>query len=257
MRRLAPPGFNAAPKNGHAKPARPNGSNGANGNGHGANGGNGNGSKPKPRNGKAPTAKEPATRVKATLRTALLLSPQPANRGGRPPKYRPQMALDAAKMVLERKTDAEICAVLGITVVTMWRWTHKHRDFSEALARSKEQVCELVEASCATRAIGYNVTATKVFMPAGFDQPVYAQYEEHIPGDPSAMRLYLYNNNPQKYHDRLELAGQLDVIESAEQKRNREIAVRLLLAEVERRAKAGEPALFSEQQAALPAPEKA
>lgn len=195
-------------------------------------------------------AAEPAIRVKATLRTAPLRSPLPANRGGRPTKYKPDMARQAALMVENGMTDAQICKVLGISVVTMWKWTHKHAEFVKALARSKEQMMALAEHSLFVGAVGYNVPATKVFMPAGFDQPVYAHYEEHIPGDAAKMRLYLYNNNPEKYRERLQIE---DVtVETEAQKRYRQIAVKALLELVEDRKRRGLPPIFATEIKRLP-----
>jgi hypothetical protein len=62
-----------------------------------------------------------------------------------------------------------------------------------------------VERSLYTRAVGYNYEAVKIFMPAGRDKPVYAEYVEHVPPDVTAQIYWLKNRDPQHWRDSQQL----------------------------------------------------
>ena len=55
------------------------------------------------------------------------------------------------------------------------------------------------------RAVGYNFEATKIFMPANREKPVYAKYIEHIPPDVTACIFWLKNRDPQRWRDSQQL----------------------------------------------------
>ena len=48
-------------------------------------------------------------------------------------------------------------------------------------------------------------------MPAGADEPVYAEYIEHYPPDTQAASLWLRNRHPDKWKDRTEQAVYADL----------------------------------------------
>jgi hypothetical protein len=58
-----------------------------------------------------------------------------------------------------------------------------------------------VERSLYERAVGYNYEATKIFMPAGREKPVYAPYIEHVPPDVTACIFWLKNRDPENWRD--------------------------------------------------------
>jgi hypothetical protein len=60
-------------------------------------------------------------------------------------------------------------------------------------------------ASLYHRANGYNYEATKIFMPANREKPVYAKYIEHIPPDVTAGIFWLKNRDPQHSRDSQQL----------------------------------------------------
>jgi hypothetical protein len=62
-----------------------------------------------------------------------------------------------------------------------------------------------VERSLYERAVGYNYEATKIFMPAGREKPVYAPYVEHVPPDVTAGIFFLKNRDPQHWRDAQQL----------------------------------------------------
>ena len=55
------------------------------------------------------------------------------------------------------------------------------------------------ERSLYQRANGYNYEATKIFMPAGRQKPVYAPYIEHVPPDVTARIFWLKNRDPEHW----------------------------------------------------------
>jgi hypothetical protein len=61
-----------------------------------------------------------------------------------------------------------------------------------------------VSSACA-RALGYRHEATKIFMPAGAKEPVYATYTQHHPPDTTAAFRWLQNRQPDKWRDRPEI----------------------------------------------------
>jgi hypothetical protein len=62
-----------------------------------------------------------------------------------------------------------------------------------------------VTRSLYARAVGYNYEATKIFMPAGREKPVYAPYIEHVPPDTTAGIFWLKNRDPQHWRDTQQL----------------------------------------------------
>ena len=55
------------------------------------------------------------------------------------------------------------------------------------------------------RAVGYNYEATKIFMPANREKPVYAPYIEHVPPDVTAGIFWLKNRDQQHWRDSQQL----------------------------------------------------
>jgi hypothetical protein len=60
---------------------------------------------------------------------------------------------------------------------------------------------ERVERSLYQRGLGYNYEATKIFMPAGSEQPVVVHYQEHVPADVGAAFIWLKNRDPEHWRD--------------------------------------------------------
>lgn len=50
--------------------------------------------------------------------------------------------------------------------------------------------------------MGYSHKSVKIFMPAGKDAPVYADFIEHFPPDTTAMIFWLKNRQPDKWRDK-------------------------------------------------------
>lgn len=75
---------------------------------------------------------------------------------------------------------------------------------------------ERVERSLYQRAIGYEQSAVKIFMPANAAAPVYAKYREIISPDTTAAIFWLKNRRPDLWRDKQELEhrGSLTVVQA-------------------------------------------
>src|SRR5712692_2742359 len=110
-----------------------------------------------------------------------------AIRTGRPTIYRPELATLARKLALLGATDQEMADALGIDQVTLDRWKTRHKEFRSAIEHGKTQADAESAESLFNRARGYRHEATKIFMPAGSEAPVYAPYVKHYPPDANVL----------------------------------------------------------------------
>lgn len=121
---------------------------------------------------------------------------------GRPTDYRPEFAEQAAKLCALGATDQEIADFFEVARSTFYLWKATHKEFSDAIKTAKEVADDRVERSLYQRASGYEQDAVKIFMPAGATAPVYADYRERIPPDPTSMIFWLKNRRPDVWRDR-------------------------------------------------------
>src|SRR6266851_4820019 len=128
-----------------------------------------------------------------------------AVRTGRPTIYRPELATLARKLALLGATEAEMADALNINVSTLSNWMDKHSEFSRAIESGKVQADAEVAERLYSRATGHSHAAVKIFMPAGADAPVYAPYVEHHPPNVGAAKVWLYNRQPDRWHDKREV----------------------------------------------------
>lgn len=126
---------------------------------------------------------------------------------GRPTAYRQEFDERAERYALLGLTDVEIAECLGVAESTLHLWKKKHPSFSESITRGKVEADAKVAQSLYHRALGYSHDSVKIFMPAGRDEPVYAEYTEHYPPDTNAARLWLLNRQRGRWVDRHELTG--------------------------------------------------
>lgn len=121
---------------------------------------------------------------------------------GRPSLYSEELAVQAKKLASLGATDAEVADFFGVDVRTIYRWKHEHDDFCQALKIGKEDADARVERSLYQKAIGYEQEAVKIFMPAGADKPVYADYIEKVAPDTTAAIFWLKNRKPAEWRDK-------------------------------------------------------
>jgi hypothetical protein len=142
--------------------------------------------------------------------------------GGRPTKYRPEFVEQAAKLCKLGATDAELADFFSVSIQTLYSWRNVHPEFLDAIKTAKEAADERVQRSLFQRAIGYQVDAVKIFMPAGAVEPVYAPYRENVPADVASAIFWLKNRRPKDWKDRNHLT--VDDKRSAEQFTDDELA---------------------------------
>src|SRR6266851_3127986 len=95
--------------------------------------------------------------------------------------------------------------LVGCVLATMAIWKSEHREFYEALVRGGSQADANIAESLYRRGMGYEHLATKIFMPAGAEEPVYAPYVEHYPPDTNAALGWLSRRQPTLWKERQEV----------------------------------------------------
>jgi hypothetical protein len=121
---------------------------------------------------------------------------------GRPTVFQPEFVQQAEKLCKLGATDADLADFFDVDVRTIYRWKHDHEDFCQALKNGKELADDRVERSLYHRAVGYKQPAVKIFMPAGAEKPVYADYEEQVVPDTTAAIFWLKNRRPDQWRDK-------------------------------------------------------
>jgi len=120
---------------------------------------------------------------------------------GRPSKYQDIYAEQAMKLAKLGATDIEVADFFDIDVRTVYRWSHDHPAFCQALKAGKAPADERVERSLYQKAIGYEQDEVKIFMPAGATAPVYAPYRAKIAPDTTAAIFWLKNRKAADWRD--------------------------------------------------------
>ena len=101
-------------------------------------------------------------------------------------------------------TDIELADEFDVSVQTLYNWRAKFPEFLEATRVGKDIADERVVRSLFNRAVGYEHQAVKIFMPAGADKPVFADYREVIPPDTAAAKFWLTNRKRADWQERVQ-----------------------------------------------------
>jgi len=126
---------------------------------------------------------------------------------GRPSGYKPEYAKQAEKLCLLGATDQEIADFFEVNVRTVYRWKGQYLAFCQALKAGKDQADERVERSLYQQAIGYEQDEVKIFMPAGAESPVYAEYRAKVAPNVTAAIFWLKNRRRDEWRDRIDHAS--------------------------------------------------
>ncbi|MDH1192513.1 terminase [Stenotrophomonas sp. GD03958] len=126
---------------------------------------------------------------------------------GRPSAYKAEYAKQAEKLCLLGATDQEIADFFEVNVRTVYRWKGQYPDFCQALKAGKDQADERVERSLYQQAIGYEQDEVKIFMPAGAESPVYAEYRAKVAPNVTAAIFWLKNRRRNDWRDRIDHAN--------------------------------------------------
>lgn len=133
-----------------------------------------------------------------------------ASKGGRPSKYQPEFAAQAAKLCTLGATDAELADFFAVSVRTLYRWKLESDEFCQALNVGKEHADARVKRSLYMRATGYDYTEQQAFkIKAGpnVDKVEVVDVDRHAMPDTTAAIFWLKNRDPKNWRDRMEHTG--------------------------------------------------
>lgn len=117
---------------------------------------------------------------------------------GRPTKYKPEFATQAAKLCALGATDAQLADFFDVDETTINEWKKVHPKFSQSVKEAKAESDQLVEQALFKRATGY----TRIVERLGKNGAEACT--EEIPPDPTSMIFWLKNRQPKKWRDKQE-----------------------------------------------------
>jgi hypothetical protein len=126
---------------------------------------------------------------------------------GRPSKYKPEYAQQAAKLCALGATDAQLADFFGVAISTVSLWKVQHAEFSEALKLVKDEVDQKVEQSLFRRAMGYEHDEVDIRVVNG--EVVQTPIRKFYPPDTTACIFWLKNRKPAEWRETkaVELTG--------------------------------------------------
>lgn len=126
---------------------------------------------------------------------------------GRPTKYKPEYAQQAAKLCALGATDAQLADFFEVAISTISLWKVEHKEFSESINVPKSEANTRVEQSLYRRAMGYEHDEVDIRVIEG--QLVKTPIRKYYPPDTAAMIFWLKNRNKDEWRDKIdhELAG--------------------------------------------------
>lgn len=125
---------------------------------------------------------------------------KPKAKRGRPTKYRPEYASEAAKACAAGATTAQLADFFGVSVRTVDLWRIVHPEFSQALKDWKSFADAQVERTLFERACGYECDEVDIRVVSGtiVKTPIRRVY----PPDPTSMIFWLKNRQPDKWRNK-------------------------------------------------------
>lgn len=126
---------------------------------------------------------------------------------GRPSKYKPEFAEQAAKLCLLGATDAQLADFFEVSVSTINLWKVQHSEFSESIRVPKDLADERVEQSLFRRAMGYE--HDEVDIKVVDKEIIQTPIRKYYPPDTTAMIFWLKNRQPEQWRETkaVELTG--------------------------------------------------
>jgi hypothetical protein len=123
--------------------------------------------------------------------------------GGRPTKYKPEMAEQARLATGRGFTDKDLARLFGVDERTINRWKDDYPEFCQSLQAGKVICDEAVEKSLFQRAMGYTVPDTHISNYQG--DVTVTPIVKHYPPDPASMIFWLKNRRPDRWRDKQEV----------------------------------------------------
>lgn len=121
---------------------------------------------------------------------------------GRPSKYKPEFAKEAAKLCKLGATDAQLADFFEVSISTITLWKVKHAEFSASVKVPKAAADERVEQSLYRRAMGYEHDETDIRVIDG--QVVMTPIRKYYPPDSTAMIFWLKNRRPDDWREKVD-----------------------------------------------------
>lgn len=122
---------------------------------------------------------------------------------GRPSKYKPEHAKQAAKLCALGATDAQLADFFEVSVSTINLWKVQHVEFSESIKVPKAEADERVEQSLYRRALGYEHDEVDIRVIDGV--VVQTPIRKFYPPDSTAMIFWLKNRKPSEWREKQEI----------------------------------------------------
>lgn len=79
----------------------------------------------------------------------------------RPTKFQKQYIDQAEKLTAKGASPLEVAEFFNVSLSTYYDWKNTHKEFSEAIERGRQAVCDLVEGAMLQRALGYTMEVEK------------------------------------------------------------------------------------------------
>lgn len=119
---------------------------------------------------------------------------------GRPSKYKPEYAEQAAKLCALGATDAQLADFFNVAISTVSLWKVQHPEFSEAIKVPKAEADARVEQSLFRRALGYEHDEVDIRVVGGeiVETPIRRVY----PPDTAAAIFWLKNRKKDEWRDK-------------------------------------------------------
>ena len=141
---------------------------------------------------------------KPKIKPRKVTKPKAPEKTGRKTQYLAPYAKQAERLCKLGATNQDLADFFEVQRSTIWRWGQAHPAFLRATVLGKGPADDRVEMSLYHRAVGYSYEAVKIFLPAGFENPVIVPYMEHVPPDISAIKYFLKNRRPEQWRDKLD-----------------------------------------------------
>lgn len=129
--------------------------------------------------------------------------------GGVDSKFKPEYCRIAKAMSRFGAIDSDLAEEFKVSVRTIQYWKVKHPTFAAALRQSKKIANKRVRRSLYERATGYDHEETKVFCNDG--RIITKTVTKHHPPEVNAIKMWLYNREPDKWRDTKHIAGDEEV----------------------------------------------
>jgi DNA-binding XRE family transcriptional regulator len=132
---------------------------------------------------------------------------KPAAKRGRRSAYRPEYAVQAAKLTKLGAIDSELADFFGVSEQTLNAWKKRYPDFLESIKSGKSLADAEIADSLFNRAKGYEHDDLDLRVIGGKLRKT--KITKHYPPDTTAAIFWLKNRQPEKWRDvsKLEMTG--------------------------------------------------